>query len=226
MISHEHKCIFIHIPKCAGTSIESALGHFDGFTGRGGQDHRTIRMIERPSLSRHTFSSRENIIKFVRRQKVHYIDSEANHRNKFTVTEQQYKSYFKFTIVRNPWARALSWYKNVMRDDTHLNVYGITNDMTFKAFLKRYAGSGMLQTQLYWLKSFDGSIPLDYVGRFENLQGDVNSVFTQLNAEHLSLPHKIKGSGGDYRAHYDDETHDIILDIYKEEIDLFDYSFN
>ena len=34
MISHQHKCIFIHIPKCAGTSIEfffkhnaAALGH-------------------------------------------------------------------------------------------------------------------------------------------------------------------------------------------------------
>ena len=26
MISHKHKCIFIHIPKCAGSSIETAFG--------------------------------------------------------------------------------------------------------------------------------------------------------------------------------------------------------
>ena len=26
MISHRHKCIFIHITKCAGSSIESAFG--------------------------------------------------------------------------------------------------------------------------------------------------------------------------------------------------------
>ena len=25
-ISHTHRCIFIHIPKCAGTSVETALG--------------------------------------------------------------------------------------------------------------------------------------------------------------------------------------------------------
>ena len=42
MISHKHKykCIFIHIPKCAGTSIEKALGHFELYNGRGRQDHR------------------------------------------------------------------------------------------------------------------------------------------------------------------------------------------
>ena len=34
MVSHKHKCIFIHIPKCAGTSIEEALGHFDGYRGK------------------------------------------------------------------------------------------------------------------------------------------------------------------------------------------------
>ena len=39
MISHKHQCIFVHIPKCAGTSIASALGHLDNHTGRGGQDH-------------------------------------------------------------------------------------------------------------------------------------------------------------------------------------------
>uniref|UniRef100_A0A1D9FVM8 Sulfotransferase family protein n=1 Tax=Moorena producens (strain JHB) TaxID=1454205 RepID=A0A1D9FVM8_MOOP1 len=50
MISHEHKCIFVHIPKCAGTSIEHLLGHFDDFSGRGGQDHRSIRTIEQPFI--------------------------------------------------------------------------------------------------------------------------------------------------------------------------------
>ena len=50
MISHKYKFIHIHIPKCAGTTIEKALGHFDGHKGRNGQDHRTIRMLEQPFL--------------------------------------------------------------------------------------------------------------------------------------------------------------------------------
>ncbi len=58
MISHIHKCIFIHIPRTAGTSIESALGHLDNYKGgRGRQDHRPIRMIEQPFPSKHVFTS-------------------------------------------------------------------------------------------------------------------------------------------------------------------------
>lgn len=72
MISHKYKCVFIHIPKCAGTSIESALGHLDNHVGRGGQDHRTIRMIEKPLFTPRIFSSRENLYEVLRRIKHQY----------------------------------------------------------------------------------------------------------------------------------------------------------
>ena len=67
MISHKYKCIHIHIPKCAGTSIEKALGHFDGHEGRNGQDHRTIRMIEQPWLTKHSVRSISNLKEIFRR---------------------------------------------------------------------------------------------------------------------------------------------------------------
>ena len=47
MISHRHRCIFIHIPKTAGTSIEERLA--DGSL-RGRQDHRSIRNLENSLL--------------------------------------------------------------------------------------------------------------------------------------------------------------------------------
>ena len=45
MISHEHKCIYIHIPKTAGTSVEKRLGAHEKMDVRLKQDHRTIRNI-------------------------------------------------------------------------------------------------------------------------------------------------------------------------------------
>jgi hypothetical protein len=226
MISHKYKCIFIHIPKCAGTSIESKLGHLDGHNGRSGQDHRSIRMLEQPFLIPNTLFSKENIIELLRREKHLLLNDTENQRNKYTVTRQQYNSYFKFSVVRNPWDRAVSWYKNVLNDEIHLKSHGITKEISFKEFILRFAGKGMLKPQINWLKSFNGSIPLDYIGRFENLQEVFQEIVERLKLDDSSFPHLYKGSGDDYRKYFDNETIDVITYIYKEDIDSFNYKFD
>jgi len=225
MISHKYQCIFIHIPKCAGTSIESVMGHLDDFDGRHGQDHRSIRVIQQPLFKSSSVSSMENISELLRRGKIHYINKEKNARNEYKLTEKQYRDYYKFTIVRNPWARAYSWYKNVMRDEIHLKKLNITNDTSFNVFLKKFAGKGLLKTQLYWIKDFEGNVPMDYIARFENLSEDISNIFRNLGLDNLSLPHKLKGAEDDYRNFYDEESIAIIEGVYGDEIALFGYSF-
>lgn len=225
MISHKHKCIFIHIPKCAGTSIEAALGHLDTYTGSGArQDHRAIRLVERPITPR-AFVTPDNLRELVRRYRWQYRDTRPE--NKTAVTAEQFQSYFKWTVVRNPWARAHSWYRNVVRDQNHLNAYNITNDISFADFMQRFAGQGMLKPQSYWLKGFDGEIKMDYVGRFENLAEDYKTAIPHLaGTPPATLPHEIKGGGDDWRAAYDTATQQHVATVYAEDIALFDYSFD
>jgi hypothetical protein len=224
MISHKHKCIFVHIPKCAGTSIEHVLGHFDEHSGRGGQDHRTIRMLERPTLTNGFLSDTENIKEFLRGWR-HRIVGNDNPNNKLVVNRRQFQAYYRFSFVRNPWARAYSWYKNVMRDEIHQKSLGINDEITFSTFMDRFAGTGMLSPQTYWLKDFSGSVNLDFIGKFESLEKDFQTVCQALNLHNVQLPHHVKGSYDDFREHYDLKTIKLVKKIYSAEISLFNYSF-
>lgn len=201
------------------------LGHLKNHKGRGGQDHRSIRMIEKPLITPNIFFSKENIYEVLRRLH-HKYRTVMNPNNKLTATKKQYNEYYKFTIIRNPWSRAFSWYKNVMRDEIHKKKYKITGDLSFKDFLWIHAGKGMLRPQTYWIKSFDGSIKLDYIGRFETLVEDFQRICSDLHISHIDLPHEIKGTGEHYTEYYDDESINIISDVYREEIEIFNYSFN
>lgn len=81
MISHEHKCIFVHCHKCAGESIELALfGKSD--KGFGGDFYEG-------SPEKH----------FTIPQYIKEYGSEI------------WNNYFTFSFVRNPWDRLISWIK-------------------------------------------------------------------------------------------------------------------
>lgn len=224
MISHKYKCIFIHIPKCAGTSIEEVLGHFEPPVKRGDQDHRSVRMIQKPILSSYKPFLKNNTTSLL--QRLNYNRKEySNPNNKLTLTKEQYNLYYKFTIVRNPWARAYSWYKNVINDEYKQKELNVSSEITFKNYLKLAAGKRHLRPQTYWLKDYSGKIPLDFIGRFESLNEDFEIVREKLNLPQLKLPHNLKGNTKDYRNYYDEECKKIIEEVYKEEIDIFNYRF-
>ena len=225
MISHKYKCIFVHIPKCAGKSIENALGHFDGHTGRGGQDHRSVRMIESPAISLNVLSSMGNMEEVLRRIR-HKYRRALNPNNKLTVTKGQYRRYFKFTVVRNPWGRAFSWYKNVMRDEIHKQTYGITRELSLTEFLQLYAGKGLLRPQTYWITDFNGEIPFDLIIRFENLASGFREATQLMNIPEMELPHEIKGSIQTYHEYYDQDSKSLIEKMYSKEIEKFGYVFD
>lgn len=225
MISHTHKCIFIHTPKCAGTSIEHALGHFDAYTGRNKQDHRTLRMLENPIPIASLIANKENCKQVAKRIK-YRLKRQQNPANKHYVNSQQYASYYKFTTVRNPWDRAYSWYKNAVSDPAHRQSLRISQNITYSDFMARFIGKGFLKPQLYWLQSFDGELKFDKIMKFESLHEDFKFVSRALHLPNTELPKYSHGSETvDMKPRYSQALIDLISDYYAAEIDRFNYDF-
>lgn len=225
MISHEHKFIFIHIPKCAGTSVESYFGHLTDNTGRGGQDHRPIRLLQTPIPYLQAFSTAENRFCLARRL-YHACRLHSNPRNRRTLTAAQYECYFKFAIIRDPWSRVYSWYRNVMRDPLHLKKYGIERSMDFYTFLDRFGGRGMLAPIDFWLKEFDGNVRLDALIKIGSLATEFPEICENFGVKNAYLPLKNQAEENvSLEEVYDVEGRKKIEEIYCAEIRRYGFSF-
>ncbi len=210
MISHKYGCIFTHIPKTGGTSIEKLLGGFNKLE-LGVQDHRPLCEIQPLSLIDECRVS-INIL----------LGKEVNYHP--DLSRKQFRKYFKFSIVRNPWARVHSWYRNTMEDERQRMLNGVPAGLTFKEYLDVFGDHWALQPQLTWLKNRKGRIKLDFVGRFEKLDSDMIHISSKLGLKG-EIPHLLDRGVVDYRPAYCKKTHDFVCRKYAEEISLFDYHF-
>ncbi len=221
MISKEHKFIFIHNFKTGGTSIEKKLGHFNTLD-IDVQDHRTIKDIEQ--LTERSLYFRKSLYAL----KIGKPKS-AFHNFKTTLfpqlTKSQYDQYYKFSFVRNSWARLYSWYANIMKDDRLREVYDISDlNYSYEQFLTSKLDHATF-SQLYFLTDKYGNVPMDFVGRFENLQADFNIVCDRLNIEDPTLPRLLVRNYGHYTDNYTSKTKDMIYELYKDEIDYFGFEY-
>ena len=136
------------------------------------------------------------------------------------VGEEVWRSYFKFAFDRNPWDRQVSWY-------------------LYKTKSKRRAAElralheeppPRLREQLRASTRIDGALAVDFVGRYESLEDDLNKVLKQIGVKRrLEVPHTNvtpnKDESRGYRTLYTDRTRAIVETWYQPEIALLGYGF-
>ncbi|NEO72255.1 sulfotransferase family 2 domain-containing protein [Moorena sp. SIO3H5] len=150
------------------------------------------------------------------------------------MTPEQFKSYYKFSFVRNPWKRLASEY--IFK--RYIDKFEF-KDFVFNNFPKPnpYSdASRHVLPQYDFLYDSQGNRLVDFVGKFENLQADFNIVCQKLGIKDTKLPHLnsnkqnkiVKGYKQDYKPYleyYDDETKEFVGKIYQKDIETFDYKF-
>jgi len=225
MVSHKHKCIFVHIPKVAGTSIEQVF----------------LNDLELDFNNRHAlFLGVNNNIDGPRR--ISHLTLSQFEKYHF-VTKEQFNEYFKFTFVRNPVNRLYSTYK-YLGFDSYLSFDNfIKKKLEFLMNSKKY--DFFMLSQIDYLKEID-SFGVDFIGKFENIKEDFEKVKVKLNLN-LELPHKNKSnhntisrmlkkmfldlsllpffSFAEKDKTISNESKKIILKYYEKDFDFFDYNF-
>lgn len=64
---------------------------------------------------------------------------------------------------------------------------------------------------------------MDFLGRFEHLQEDFDTLCEKLGFERTILPHLVKGRYTDYDWLYTPETREIVKDYYWKDFDLYNW---
>ncbi len=148
---------------------------------------------------------------------------------KAMVAPDLWATHYRFSFVRNPWDRLVSWYSMCMRNTVpnKFAKYVRENAPTFTDFVTR-TNTGMAErttyNQLDYLTDSDGGIIVDFVGRFENLADDYAVVRARLGLTH-ALSHTNASSHSVYRDYYTAETKAIVARRFERDIARFGYEF-
>jgi len=196
----------VHIFKTAGTSITDSLARFC---------YRPDST--RPSNWMAFFST--NWTKIHRKPiKKHATATEIRD----SLDREIFNSVFKFTFVRNPWDWQVSLYHYILENPENHGYEETMKLGSFRNFV--FSREKLSFTQTSCLVDESGNLLVDFVGKFENLDQDFQSICRKVGIA-ACLPHINKTKRTDYQDYYDAETRDLTARLYAEDIERFGYTF-
>lgn len=206
VISHSHRFIFIHSSKAAGTSIQNALREYAHQPDSGKLNRYRSKLGLQSDYLQVVFPEH---------------DTAAQIRKK--LPSGIFDSYFKFAFVRNPWDWLVSLYHYLLSTPSHRHHRRVSEMENFEEYLQFEMDRGK-RFQKDFVADKEGRLLTDYIGRYESLHEDFETVCRHLNID-ASLPHLNKSTHRDYRDYYTDQIKDTVTKYWKEDIELLGYDF-
>ena len=203
MVYHQHRCIFIHIPKAAGKSISNAMGC--GWAGH--KDLSQYALELNPSIFQTYF-------KFcVVRNPWDRLVSEYNfQRNKDRPKRDKLHIYDEHGAKRG----FAEWVRVAFADPHHYRGEDWAGDVS--PHIHRWS------PQVDWI-SLDGRIAVDFVARIENINQDFKEIRKKIGLAPKDFPHTNAKWHWHYSHYYDPATRDLVSTYYARDIEAFKYIY-
>lgn len=162
--------------------------------------------------------------------------------------------YFKFTVCRNPYSRAVSNYVSFTTQPGRVKqmkqFVREPGKLTFEEFLifASQVKNHHWLPQVNYIKGYQ----LDYIGKLENIQKDYRVIMRQIRKNSLEqlclsselsheqlvnfkkdnwyaakkqIAHANSSTQEHYTSYYNDTTFKMVSDLYREDLSFFKYSF-
>jgi hypothetical protein len=213
IISHKYKFVFIKTKKVAGSSIEQFLYPYldkesDIITGSSAD--------QTPSL---------NLPKLLRKPNGQ-PKGHATYKDAADILGNKLKTYFIFTVERNPWQKTISAYKfhkSIGNIDCSLNEFAFLNKIKNK---KTKTTFSPLPCDWY-MYTQDNKIIVDKVIQFNNLHQELQEIISHLNIpadinDFLSI--RLKQSPV-VKYTLNDKSINKIAKTFSQEIKEFNYQY-
>ncbi|MFZ0915312.1 MAG: sulfotransferase family 2 domain-containing protein [Candidatus Udaeobacter sp.] len=200
MISLQKRFLFVHIPKTAGNSIQSTLRDYS-------EDQLVALRKEQDGIER--FGLRNPNYKIKKHSTLgEYRDA---------LGDERFRGLYKFTCVRNPWDRMVSYYFTPTQSPE-------TWDR--KRFLEIISKALSVADYLRLDPSEEDPFAnVDYIMCFENLADDFRTVCGTLGISPATLPRYNRSSRAHYSKYYDEELRHLVQTRFAAEIERFGYTF-
>ena len=208
------KFIFIHIWKTGGESVVSALRPHCPIYFKNRYVNKAIRLA--PKVSEIAFGWRARLV-----NGQHFTAQEIQDE----MPPDAFDEAFKFTFVRNPWDWQVSNYAYALQTPAH-GQHDIIRDLgNFDDYI-RYQYDQQAPSQSSFVLSEQGEPLVDFVGRFETLQKDFQTICDRIGIS-AALPFlNASKRRNDWRSYYTNETRSLVEELFEADIRRFDYHWD
>jgi hypothetical protein len=204
-VVRNHQCIFIHIPRTGGHTIDALIGH--------------RRNKQKDKVKRHAFPY-EYIEKFPKEWTKFF---------KFTFVRNPWDR------VVSAWTRTRGQSNYLVKDKKYLhdpqwfkrNIFQPFNEYVQSKLPQTYETGHFIPQEKWLFRKPNKLYEYDFIGKFEDFEDEVTRLLELLQIEKPDKILRISPSNKkDYHEYYDNESIKIVKELYNKEIDFLGYSYD